>query len=119
MADKFAGPITDLVSRRQVEEALRKTKTGFAPGPDGITVDFLKRMRTWSVIQLTILFAKSSLYIQTPIQYKGGSLFVLYKSKGIHVDMEMYRSILPADVIGKLSARAHRFANSGALSADV
>ena len=116
LADQFSGPITELVSRRQVEEASRKTKTGSAPGPDGITVDFLQLMRTWSVIQLTILFAKSPLYIQAPMQYKGGSLFVLYKGKGIHVDMEMYRSILLADVIGKVSARAHRLANLGALA---
>ena len=47
LADQFSGPITDIISRRQVEEALRKTKSGSAPGPDGITVDFLQRMRTW------------------------------------------------------------------------
>ena len=71
------------------------------------------------MIQLTILFAKSSLYIQAPIQYKGGSLFPLYKGKGTHVDMKMYRSILLADVIGKVSARAHRLANLSALTADL
>ena len=59
LADQFSGPITDIISRRQVEEAFRKAKTGSAPGPDGITVDFLQLMRTWSVIQLTILFGKS------------------------------------------------------------
>ena len=69
LADQFSGPITDFILRRQVEEASRKTKTCSAPGPDGITVDFIELMRTWSVIQLTILFAKSSLYIQSPIQF--------------------------------------------------
>ena len=76
-------------------------------------------MRIWSAIQLTIIFAKSFLHIQAPIQYKGGALFPLYKGKGIHVDMEMYRSILLADVIGKVSARAHRLANLGAFTADL
>ena len=76
LADQISGPITDVVSRRQVEEALRKTQTGYAPGPDGITVDFYQLMRTWFVIQLTIFFAKTSLHIQAPIQYKGGSLFL-------------------------------------------
>ena len=33
--------------------------------------------------------------------------------------MEMYRSILLADVIGKIPARAHRLANLGALAADL
>ena len=43
LADQFSGPITELVSSRKVEEeALRNTKIGFAPGPDGITVDFLQ-----------------------------------------------------------------------------
>ena len=41
------------------------------------------------------------------------------KDKGFHVDMEMYRSILLADVIGKLSAKAHRLANLRALAADL
>ena len=88
LADQFSGPITDIISRRQVEEVLRKTKTGSAPGPDGITVDLLQLMRTWSVIQLTIFFSKTSLYIQAPIQYKGGSLFPLHKGKGAHIDMD-------------------------------
>ena len=39
--------------------------------------------------------------------------------KGIHVVVEMYRSNLLADVIGKVSARAHRLANLGAMSADL
>ena len=33
--------------------------------------------------------------------------------------MEMYRSILLADVIGKVSVRAHRLANIGALANDL
>ena len=33
--------------------------------------------------------------------------------------MEMYRSILLADVIGKVSARAHSLANIGALANDL
>ena len=70
LAYQYSGPITDIISRRQVEEALRKTKTGSAPGPDGVTVDLLQLMRTWSVIQLTILFTKTSLYVHAPIQYK-------------------------------------------------
>ena len=45
--------------------------------------------------------------------------FILYKGKGIHVVVEVYRSILLADVSGKVSARAHRLANLGALSADL
>ena len=33
--------------------------------------------------------------------------------------MEMFRCILLADVIGKISARAHRLANLGALASDL
>ena len=75
-ASHYTGPITELISRRQVEEALSRTKAGSAPGPDGITVEFLQLMRTWSAIQPTTLFAKSALYIQAPIQYKGGAFFM-------------------------------------------
>ena len=62
---------------------------------------------------------KTALYVQTPIQYKGGSLFPLYKGKGAHIDMDKYRSILLADVVGKVSARAHRLDNLSALTAEL
>ena len=117
-ASFYKGPLTDLVSRRQVEEALRKTKVGSAPGPDGVTVDFSQMMKTWSAIQLTTLFGKSALYVQAPTQYKGGALFELYKGKASHMDMDMCRSIPLVDVIGKVSARDHRLASIGALAND-
>ena len=41
LASHYIGPVTDLIFRRQAKEALRKTKSGSAPGPDGITVGFL------------------------------------------------------------------------------
>ena len=82
LANQYSGPITDIISRRQVEEALRKTEAGSAPGPDGITVDLFQLMRTWSVVQLSILFTKTAIYVKSPIQYKGGALFPLYKGKG-------------------------------------
>ena len=43
----------------------------------------------------------------------------MYKGKGAHIDMDKYRSILLADVIGKVSARAHRLSNLSALTADL
>ena len=83
-ASHYAGRITELISRRQVEEVLRRTKAGFARGPCGITVEFLQLMRTWSAIQLTTLFAKSALYVQAPIQYTGGALFISTK-ENVHM----------------------------------
>ena len=53
------------------------------------------------------------------VQYKGGALFELHKGKRSHVDMEMCRSIVLADVIGKVSAKAHRLANLGAVANDL
>ena len=43
----------------------------------------------------------------------------MYKGKGAQIDMDNYRSILLADVIGKVSARAHRLSNLSALAADL
>ena len=43
----------------------------------------------------------------------------MYKGKGAHTDMDMHRSILLADVIGTISARARRLANLGALASDL
>ena len=36
-----AGPLGDVLCRTQIEEALRQTKAGSAPGPDGISIDLL------------------------------------------------------------------------------
>ena len=43
----------------------------------------------------------------------------MYKGKGAHIAMDKYRSILLADVIGKVSARAHRLSSLSALTADL
>ena len=101
LASHFTGTITDYNSRGQLEEALKKTKPGSAPGSDGVTVDFLLLMRAWTTVQLTTLFATSALHVQVSIQYKSLFFFEMYTGKGNPTDMEMYRSILLADVIGK------------------
>ena len=106
-----SGPLGDIFYRTQVEEALRKTKAVSAPGPDGISIDLFRLASVWSAIQLTILYLKTMLHIANPIQYRGGSLFDFYKGKDHHWDMAMYRSILLADSIGKVSARARRRAS--------
>ena len=82
-------------------------------------MDFFLMMRAWFTIQVTTMFAKSALYVQAPIQYKGGAIFELYKGKGSHMDMDMYRSILLADVVGKIPARAHTLANLGVMAQDL
>ena len=87
---------------------MRRTKASLVASLYSITIDFLWLMSAWSTIQLTTLFAQSALYVQVPIQYKGGPFFELYNGKGSHMDMEMYHSIVLADVVGKISARPHR-----------
>ena len=106
-------------SRTQIEEALRQTKSGSAPGPDGVSIDLLRLAHTWSAVQLSIMYLKTTLHIAIPIQYRGGTLFELYKGKGHHWDMTKYRSILLADSIGKVSARARRRASAHHLAQEL
>ena len=107
-----SGPLGDVLSKTQIEELLRQTKSGSAARPNGGSVDLLRLAHTWSAVQLSILYLKTTLHIATPIQYRGGPLFELCKGKGHHWDMTKYRSILLADSIGKVSARARRRASA-------
>ena len=43
----------------------------------------------------------------------------MYKRKGSHMGMEMYHSMLLAEVVGKIPARAYRLANLGALAQEL
>ena len=95
-----------LPSYADIERAIGKTRIGSAPGPDGISVDLLRMLPGFAALHLFALFLKSALRIQSPLQFRGGYLFELYKGKGPQSDMSKYRSILLADCIGKLPARA-------------
>jgi hypothetical protein len=114
-----SGPLGDVLSRTQIEEALRQTKAGSAPGPGGVSIDFFRLASTWSAVQLSISFFKTTLHIAIPIQYRGGTLFELYKGMGHHWDMIKYRSMLLADSIGKVSARARRRASAHLLAEEL
>ena len=50
------GPLADVLSRTQIEEALKQTKSGSAPEPDGVSVDFLRLIHAWSAVQFSILY---------------------------------------------------------------
>ena len=94
-------PVGDVFSRTQIEEALRQTKPGSGPGPDGVSIDLLRLANTGSAVQLSILYLKTTLHIATPIQYRGGTLFELYKGKGHHWDMTKYRSLCWQTLLAK------------------
>ena len=106
--DGYKGPLTDLPTRQQIENAFRKTKRRSAPGPDGVAADILILTRTWSSIQIAALALKSALTMQTRLQSRGGRLFQLHKRKGLQTEMDKYRSILLADCIGKVCSRTYR-----------
>ena len=74
---------------------------------------------THRAVQLSILYLKTTLHVAIPIEYRGGTLFELYKVKGHHWDMTKYRSILLADSIGKVSARARRRASAHHLAQEL
>ena len=66
-----SGPLADLLFRTQTEEALRQTKSRSAPGPDEVSIDFLRSSHAWSAVQFSILYLITTLHIAIPIQYRG------------------------------------------------
>ena len=55
-----SGPLGDVFSRTQIEEALRQTKSESAPGPDGVSIDLFRLAHTWSAVQFSMMYFKTT-----------------------------------------------------------
>ena len=90
----------DLPTLLEVQDALRTTPTGKAPGPDGLVGDILK----YGCVSLTPavhdFFVKQVVWGHEAIQAKGGVLTPIYK-KGNTNQASNYRGILLLNAIGK------------------
>ena len=75
------GPLHQLLSLSRIEAAIRAAKSKSAPGPDGASIDLIKLVREWIMPHLFALYLKASLARVTPVQFRGGELFQLYKGK--------------------------------------
>ena len=85
----------------EIEAALRNTKSGKAPGPDGIPCEVLKAggRKLWSV--LAKLFTDCLNMQQIPAKWKTSKTVLLFK-KGDPEDIKNYRPICLLSSIYKL-----------------
>ena len=92
--------LRDLPTLLEVQDALRSTPTGKAPGPDGLIGDVLK----YGCVSLTPaihdFFVKQLVWGHEAIQAKGGVLTPIHK-KGNTNQASNYRGILLLNAIGK------------------
>ena len=99
----------DLITRSEIEFAIRKCKQGKAAGHDGIPAEYYKKDPSRMARMLVPLSIKQSGLLCEPYQYKGGEAKDLLKSgQSKPQNAEAHRSVLLADNIGKIFRGAAR-----------
>lgn len=93
--------VGDLPDRLALERAIRRMKFRKAPGPDQLQTELLKPCPGHAARALYPILLKMVCRLEEPLQWKGGSIFPLYKGKGSHSECESHRGILLTSVLGK------------------
>ena len=88
-------------TRALLEDCLRRSPTGKAQGNDQIPADLLHLQANSLSLPLFQVALKASFRLAEPIQWKGGSLFVIWKRKGSMSQCESFRGILVSSATGK------------------
>ena len=100
--------LQDLPTLHQVEEAIRKTRTQRAAGPDSLPNEFFRCVPGLAAQVLWPLAMKFAVRLEEPVQFKGGQLFTLYKGKGPPTICDNFRGILLMSTPGKILRSAMR-----------
>ena len=115
--------LDDPITEEEILEALRKIKSGRAPGRDGITGGVLKTFLAFnSILKFFVRFF--NLVLESGVFPSGWSnalIFTLYKGSGNRNDPDKYRGIALLSHIGKLfsrvlAARMRRWSEDSKLS---
>ena len=106
--DLYTLAATDLPSRVELEQSLRKTQMGRAKGLDGVPGELLHLAAATVSKSLYQLFLKASLRAAEPLAFKGGSLHAVWKGKSNPAYCSAHRGILVSSVIGKAFHRLVR-----------
>ena len=88
-------------TRALLEDCLRRSPTGRAQGNDQIPADLLHLQANSLSLPLFQVALKASFRLAEPIQWKGGSLFAIWKRKGSMSQCESFRGILVSSATGK------------------
>ena len=91
-----------LMSTHDILAAIRRMKSGKAPGPGLLPVDVLKAGGHTAAQLLLPLVTKASCHLREPLAWKGGVLIPLFKGKGSPQNAASYRSIFLSDVCAKV-----------------
>ena len=94
-------PLRDLPTRLQWESTFRGLASGKAPGPDGVTADFVKLDVAKFAATSYSLCLKAAYTQCEPLRWRGGTAFPLWKGKRSEQLCSSYRSILVSELLSK------------------
>ena len=98
----------DIPTLWELESALRASKPGRAAGNDGIPPDILHRYAGQLSTALYPILLKIAFRLQEPLQFKGGTMRHIWKSKGPVEHCSSHRGILVSSTVGKSFHSAFR-----------
>ena len=84
--------------------AVRKLKTGMAPGPDGIPPELLKVAGDTVILSLHDLFVTAWTHRKVPAEWRQGIIIPIFKGKGSRMLCKNYRPISLLSIPGKVFA---------------
>ena len=97
----FSVSLHELPTRLQWESTFRGIKSKKAPGPDGVTTDFVKQdVATFAATSFPLCL-KAAYTTHEPLRWRGGTAFPLWKGKQSEQLCSSYRSILVSELLSK------------------
>ncbi|CAE7220314.1 def6 [Symbiodinium microadriaticum] len=112
--DSYDLAIAEIPTRVALEKSLRQTQTGKALGTDNVPGELLHLAAGTASRALYQLFLKISLRASEPLQFKGGTLYAVWKGKSDPSACSSHRGILVSSTPGKA---IHRLLRDGAIGA--
>ena len=86
----------------KIKKKIEKLKDGSAPGPDGISVIFLKKTINVTSKVLKIIFEKSFQTSSVPKDWKSANITAIFKNKGKKSEPSKYRQVSLTSIPGKI-----------------
>ena len=113
------GHVTDIPTLLEVERQFQKASIGKAVGADRLPGELVRMGAPWLARAIWPVVLKTTLWVDEPLQHKGGRLVVAYKNKGDRTQCHNHRGLLVSSSLGKAlhnvwRARTQPFVFAGA-----